>query len=293
MKITALAIHEKEFNHGLRGYREDEVDDFLDGIAAEVDRLTKENEALVARFREAETKIAGFDSERNAINSALLIAQRSADDLMLKAESDHAKIIEDGEKRASDIIHESLSQKRELLSELKRLKAEEERFRKGYIRLLEDSRASVEEIRLSDSVMAVLSQKEQSYAAAVAKASSQPEQDDPEAEFEADFGFEQPELVEVEAVDIQEFDAAPQPEPAHVASQFQPAQNYVAPAPVEHKKPVIPTSAPKPRAEGLIIGEVGADVPVDTRFAEPHEYSIPGGDRWGDREDELDIEEID
>lgn len=212
---------------------------------------------------------------------------------MLKAESDHAKIIEDGEKRASEIIHEALSQKRELLSELKRLKAEEERFRKAYIRLLDDSRASVEEIRLSDSVMAVLSQKEQSYAAAVAKAASQPEQDDPEADFETEFGFEQPELVEVEAVDIQEFDEAPAPEPARVASQPQQAQHYEAPAPVEQKKPVIPTSAPKPRAEGLIIGEVGADAPVDTRLSEPHEYTIPGGDRWGDREDELDIEEID
>ncbi|MBK5210731.1 MAG: DivIVA domain-containing protein [Coriobacteriia bacterium] len=287
MKITALAIHEKEFNHGLRGYREDDVDDFLDGIAAEVDRLTKENEALTDRFREAETKIAGLDSERNAINSALLIAQRSADELMLKAESDHTKIIKDGEKRASEIIHEALSQKRELLSELKRLKSEEERFRKGYIRLLEDSRASVEEVRLSDSVMAVLSQKEQSYASAVAKASSQPEQDDPEIEFEADFGFEQPELVEVEAVEVQEFDAAPQPEPAPVIPQHKPVQHYEAPA------PVIPTSSPKPRTEGLIIGEVGADVPVDTRLVDPHEYTIPGGDRWGDREDDLDIEEID
>lgn len=297
MKITALDIHQKEFSHGMRGYREDEVDDFLDAIAAEVDHLVKENEELHARFREAESKIAAFDSERNAINSALLIAQRSADEITMEAEVEREKTIHEAEKRASDIIHEALAQKRELLAELKRLKADEERFRRNFMRLLEDSKSSISEVRLSDSVMVALSEKEDSYAAAVARAEADKEELEPApfvvpaqpqpkpqpAPAPEPLFVPEPEVVEVSAVEVENFGATAE-FPAVVSE----------PHPVPAQKPVIPVSAPKKsHAESLIIGEVGADVPVDTSLIEPREFEIPGGDRWGDRDDDLDIEEID
>lgn len=303
MKITALDIHQKEFAHGMRGYREDEVDDFLDAIAAEVDHLTKENEELHARFREAESKIAAFDSERNAINNALLIAQRSADEITMEAETEREKTIRDAEKRASDIIHEALAQKRELLAELKRLKADEERFRKNFMRLLDDSKSAISEVRLSDSVMAALAEREDSYAAAVAKAQSEsvePQAATPSVQPAPKptpapapvFAPEPEPVVEVAAVEVEtvgktaEMPAvAPAPTPAPVQQP--------APAPAPQPKPVIPSSAPQSHAEGFIIGEVGNDIPVDTSLIEPREFEIPGGDRWGDRDDDLDIEEID
>lgn len=292
MKITALDIHQKEFSHGMRGYREDEVDDFLDAIAAEVDHLVKENEELHARMREAESKIVAFDSERNAINSALLIAQRSADEITMEAENEREKVVHEAEKRASDIIHEALAQKRELLAELKRLKADEERFRKNFMRLLEDSKSAISEVRLSDSVMMALSEREDSYAAAVAKAQAGNDSHEEEVfapkppvhaePAPAPVFVPEPQVVEVPTVEVESYEAT---------AEFPVVEPKPAPAP--KPQPVIPASAPKSHAEGLIIGEVGADVPVDTTLIEPREFEIPGGDRWGDRDDDLDIEEID
>ena len=43
MKLTPLDIHHKEFGHALRGYNEVEVDQFLDQVADELERLFKEN----------------------------------------------------------------------------------------------------------------------------------------------------------------------------------------------------------------------------------------------------------
>jgi len=153
MKVTALDIHQKEFGHGMRGYKEDEVDDFLDAVATEVDRLTRETAALTERTREAEAKAAGLDAERNAINSALLIAQRSADEMMAKAEDEVAKIINEAELKASQIVHEALASKRELLGEIKRLKDEEVRFRSALNRMVEGTLQSIDEITLSASVI--------------------------------------------------------------------------------------------------------------------------------------------
>lgn len=321
MKITALDIHQKEFAHGMRGYRDDEVDDFLDLVAAEVDRLTKENDALRARLQESESKIAGMEGDRNAINNALLIAQRSADELTLEAEAEHDKTIKDAQQRADEIIHNTLEQKRELLNEIRRLKGEEERFRKSFDRLLEDSRRSISEVRLSDSVMAALADKEDSYAAAVARAESEaretqnqasanvwhvPEAPEPAPAVEpapapapAVEGVveltpaPEPSTVEVEAVEIEAVDKTeeiPVVEPEEPVFFIPEAE-----APVPEPEPT-PAPAPEPKkshAEGLIIGEVGNDVPVDTTLIEPREFEIPGGNRWGDRDDDLDIEEID
>ena len=43
MPITPMDIHNKEFSRSFRGYNEDEVDQFLDEIVEEFERLYKEN----------------------------------------------------------------------------------------------------------------------------------------------------------------------------------------------------------------------------------------------------------
>jgi len=44
--LTPLDIHNKEFSRGFRGYNEEEVDEFLDQIVAELEGLLRENEEL-------------------------------------------------------------------------------------------------------------------------------------------------------------------------------------------------------------------------------------------------------
>lgn len=324
MKITALDIHQKEFGHAMRGYREEEVDDFLDAVAAEVDHLAKETEVLAGRLHEAESKIGALDSERNAINNALLIAQRSADEILEQADIEQKKIVDDAQERAESLIHEALAQKRELLGEIKRLKGEEERFRRSYLKLLDDSHANIQEIRLSDSLMAALDEKEKSYASVVAKGlktSDAPLAPEPEEDEPAPFIIPEPAVptIEVEETEVEElestqsfakvpaaesadkppvFEITPEPAPVFESRNSAAPEPAPEPAPVfnpEPKpapKPVIPSSKPS-NVEGFLIGEVGDDKPVDTKLEEPREFEIPGGDRWGDRDDDLDIEEID
>ena len=159
--------------------------------------------------------------------------------------------------------------------------------------------------------MEALSDKEDSYAAAIAKAAAEKaaQENAPVAPAQApapepaasNFA---PETFEVAAVEIEEVEKTQefpaQSQQASVAEAVYQAPAPApkpapapAPAPAPRKEPVIPSSAPQSHAEGLIIGEVGSDVPVDTSLIEPREFEIPGGDRWGDRDDDLDIEEID
>ena len=42
--LTPLDIQNKNFKHSIRGYNEEQVDDFLDEIANEMERLNHEKE---------------------------------------------------------------------------------------------------------------------------------------------------------------------------------------------------------------------------------------------------------
>ena len=44
--LTPLDIHNKEFKRSFRGYNEDEIDDFLDQVVNDYEKLFRENDNL-------------------------------------------------------------------------------------------------------------------------------------------------------------------------------------------------------------------------------------------------------
>ena len=60
MKLTPLDIRHKEFRRGMRGYADVEVDEFLDEVADEYERLFKENIDLNERVEALEDKVSQY-----------------------------------------------------------------------------------------------------------------------------------------------------------------------------------------------------------------------------------------
>ena len=60
MKLTPLDIHHKEFRHSIRGYSEEEVDQFLDEVADEFERLFKENIDKSEKLETAEDQLREY-----------------------------------------------------------------------------------------------------------------------------------------------------------------------------------------------------------------------------------------
>lgn len=275
MKITALDIHQKEFSHSMRGYRENEVDDFLDACAQEVDRLTKELAVVSARATEVEAKMNSLESERGQINSALLIAQRSADEMLAKTEVHCRNLVDEAETRATDLVHQALAGKQELLAEIKRLKDDEVSFRDSYRAMLESSLIAITEVPLSAGIIDAIAHEP----------------------------LEMVDAREVAAAVVPEFvpEIEPEPEPE---PEFEPVVEETlfaeelaqpVPAPVMDRKVVL---EPVVDAEGrplqsFIIGETASQAPIDTTLEEPEEFKGSAFAGWGDREDDLEIEEID
>ena len=77
--ITAQDIREKTFNKAkLSGYDMSEVDDFLEEIAEDITAAQKENAVLKSKMKVLVDKIEEYRSNEEALNMALLSAQKLA-----------------------------------------------------------------------------------------------------------------------------------------------------------------------------------------------------------------------
>ena len=144
MKITSMDVHRKEFGHAVRGYREDEVDDFLDAVAIELDRLHGQIAEFDDRLRQAESQSLNFEAERNTINNALLTAQRASDDVLEQAKAKSKKLLEDANIRAEKILRDAQAEKQALMNNLAQLKTAEEQFR---LDILASAQATMDQLR--------------------------------------------------------------------------------------------------------------------------------------------------
>src|SRR5674536_197038 len=81
MKLTPLDIRHKEFKRGMRGYADVEVDEFLDEVADEFERVFKDNIDLGERVEALESQVSGYKRIEDALQKTLVSAQASADEL--------------------------------------------------------------------------------------------------------------------------------------------------------------------------------------------------------------------
>ncbi|MDI6844296.1 MAG: DivIVA domain-containing protein [Anaerosomatales bacterium] len=269
MKLTPLDIHHKEFSKSLRGYNEVEVDEFLDQVADELERLFKENIELSERIEAAEEKVRAYQQMEQTLNNTLLAAQKSADDIIAKAKHEAEVVLKEADVKAKEIIHNALQQKQKAQADLVRIKQAEEEFRKQFRALLESHLRSVAEIPLPEDVKVLAAEVGGEVVGEVEVApASQPT---PVEETSAQRSYR-------EALEAQIAGAAePQSEPE------------AAPAPAV---PVVEPPTPG-FVQGIQLGEVGAPDIADEepRFEVP-EFKLDFR-AAGEADDDLDIEEID
>lgn len=100
--MTLDNIRNIEFSRG-RGYRADEVDDFIDGCVETVESLTRENEELTQKMKVLAEKITEYRNDEDNIRSALLSAQRAGETILRDANARAEQLLKDAEEKARTI----------------------------------------------------------------------------------------------------------------------------------------------------------------------------------------------
>jgi cell division initiation protein len=163
VKLTPLDIHHKEFRHSLRGYSEEEVDQFLDEVADEFERLFKENIDLSEKLDAANDKLRGYSDMERTLHNTMLAAQQSAEDIVNKARKEAELVLRDAEIKAKELVHAALAEKQKAQGEFGRIKQAEEDFRGRFRALLEEHMRNVAEIPVSAEAAALAAEPIEEY----------------------------------------------------------------------------------------------------------------------------------
>ena len=146
MKLTPLDIRHKEFKRGMRGYADVEVDEFLDEVADEYERLFKENIDLQDRVEALEEKVAGYKRIEETLQKTLVNAQASAEEQKQNANKQAQLVLQDAELKARQLVNEAYSERQAIEQSMAKLRSAEEDFRfkfrqllDGYLRQLQDT----------------------------------------------------------------------------------------------------------------------------------------------------------
>lgn len=134
MALTPMDIHNKEFPVRMRGYDQDEVNDYLDQIIKEYEMLLKQKKEADNKLALAEEKLANYDQMHDSLNKSILVAQEAADRLKLNAEKEADMIAKEATNEAANLKHEAENNADELLKDAvtkaRKIELETEELRK-------------------------------------------------------------------------------------------------------------------------------------------------------------------
>lgn len=155
--MSAREIHEKQFHDAWRGYNQEEVDDFLDRVAATLDRVQRENQALQQRVKDLDQTVAASRDTEEMLKKTLVTAQRAAEEAIATAKAKAEQLIGEAEERArtaqaeaerqaAEVEQQHTARRRDLDAEIERLRAFEGELKQRLKAFLDEQLRSLERL---------------------------------------------------------------------------------------------------------------------------------------------------
>ncbi|MEI5991287.1 DivIVA domain-containing protein [Enterococcus crotali] len=128
MALTPLDIQNKNFSTKMRGYNQDDVDDFLDQVTKDYEDSLQKTRELEKSLKHAEEKLQYFNELKDALNQSIIVAQDTADKvktsankesevIVTSAENTANEMISSAEKRSSNLITSAEEKAKEILTD--------------------------------------------------------------------------------------------------------------------------------------------------------------------------------
>ena len=102
--LTPLDIENKRFSKTLKGYNVDEVDDFLDQLTLEYEKLYKENAEYKTQMEEIKRDLEHYKNVEHTLQNTLVMAQSTAEDIKAMAQKQADQLIRDAQAEARHAV---------------------------------------------------------------------------------------------------------------------------------------------------------------------------------------------
>ena len=136
--ITPAEIETKEFSRAVRGYKMEEVDEFLDEIILDLDKLLKENKMLTETVDELREEIVQHKKSETSVMNTLESAKKLMKDISESAEKRAEIIIKNARLEADVIVKDARDSIDRLNEENSQLLERVKTFKTRYRQMLED-----------------------------------------------------------------------------------------------------------------------------------------------------------
>ena len=107
--LTPMDIQRQEFDVKLRGYNADEVDDFLDLVGKDYEKLYKENAELREQVKQLDKAIEQYRAMEETLQKSIVLAQTAAEDIKKNA-AEKANVIINEAQTKSESMHSQIDQ---------------------------------------------------------------------------------------------------------------------------------------------------------------------------------------
>jgi cell division initiation protein len=132
VRITPMDIRQQQFTVKMfRGFDTQEVDTFLEDLAADYEALLKENSLLKEQLQALEERTRGLEEREKVLQETLVTTQRLVEEMKDQARREASVIIREAEVQADRIINASRSAEGSLQSEIIALKRTRRQLAEG------------------------------------------------------------------------------------------------------------------------------------------------------------------
>lgn len=132
MALTPIEIHNKEFSTRMRGFDQDEVNEFLEQIIRDYELLIRENKETKDDLELTNKELANYEEMQESLNKSIIVAQDAADRLKEETNNELEVIKLEADNYAQDVREEADKYAEEVRKEADKYKEETYQEADGY-----------------------------------------------------------------------------------------------------------------------------------------------------------------
>jgi cell division initiation protein len=137
MRITPIDIQQQQFKSRLMGYDKAEVDQFLESLAGEIERLFRQNQDLQEDLARTRDTLAEMREREATLKETLLTTQKVTDELKANARREAELLLADAEMRSERVMRNAEDRRLQLIEEIQEIKRQKIDFETSLRSLLE------------------------------------------------------------------------------------------------------------------------------------------------------------
>lgn len=129
MRITPIDIQQQHFKSKVfGGYAQEEVDNFLEQVAEEVEILTVDGQQLRDELSRTKLALEDLQNREATLKETLITTQRMTDDLKANARREAELIIANAQLRAEQLLQQNEDRRVKIVAEIQALRREKVAF---------------------------------------------------------------------------------------------------------------------------------------------------------------------